>query len=158
MNTNIKRHFTRFLGIHIPVGEKGMWYRMEKGILQQCAQLYTWLTVCWRRRERVRVRSQRESSIWVTPLWSGIWEREKDPVGCALLCRKHAQLLSHVQLFATPGTAAHVAPLSWNFPGKNTGVGCHFLLQGIFPTQGLNLRLLNWQVDSLPLSHVGSPV
>ena len=27
---------------------------------------------------------------------------------------------------------------SWNFPGKNTGVGCHFLLQGIFPTQGSN--------------------
>ena len=26
----------------------------------------------------------------------------------------------------------------WNFPGENTGVGCHFLLQGIFPTQGLN--------------------
>ena len=26
----------------------------------------------------------------------------------------------------------------WDFPGKNTGVGCHFLLQGIFPTQGLN--------------------
>ena len=42
----------------------------------------------------------------------------------------------------------------WNFPGKNTGVGCHFLLQGIFPTQGLNqhlLRFLPWQVDSLPL-------
>ena len=30
----------------------------------------------------------------------------------------------------------------WNFPGKNTGVGCHFLLQGIFPTQGSNLCLL----------------
>ena len=30
----------------------------------------------------------------------------------------------------------------WDFPGKNTGVGCHFLLQGIFPTQGLNLSLL----------------
>ena len=29
-----------------------------------------------------------------------------------------------------------------NVPGKNTGAGCHFLLQGIFPTQGLNLRLL----------------
>ena len=26
----------------------------------------------------------------------------------------------------------------WDSPGKNTGVGCHFLLQGIFPTQGLN--------------------
>ena len=30
----------------------------------------------------------------------------------------------------------------WGFPGKNIGVGCHFFLQGIFPTQGLNSRLL----------------
>ena len=30
----------------------------------------------------------------------------------------------------------------WNFPGKNTGAGCYFLLQGIFLTQGLKLRLL----------------
>ena len=45
----------------------------------------------------------------------------------------------------------------WNFPGKNTGVGCHFLLQGIFLTQGSNPSLLCWQVDSLPLSHQGSP-
>ena len=40
----------------------------------------------------------------------------------------------------------------WNSPGKNTGVGCHFLLQGIFPTQALTshlLRLLHWQADSL---------
>ena len=33
----------------------------------------------------------------------------------------------------------------WDFPGKNTGVGCHFLVQGIFSTQGLNLHLLHWQ-------------
>ena len=32
----------------------------------------------------------------------------------------------------------------WNLPSKNTGVGCHFLLQGIFQTQGLNLCLLQW--------------
>ena len=44
----------------------------------------------------------------------------------------------------------------WDFPGKSTGVGCHFLLEGIFPTQGLNPRLLDWQVDSLPLSHQGN--
>ena len=37
-------------------------------------------------------------------------------------------------------------PCPWNFPGRNTGVDCHFLLQGIFPTQGSNL-----QADSLPL-------
>ena len=47
----------------------------------------------------------------------------------------------------------------WNSPGKNTGVGCHFLLQGIFLTQGLDthlLHLLHWQGDSLPLSHLRS--
>ena len=39
----------------------------------------------------------------------------------------------------------------WNCPGKNTCVGCHWLLQGIVPTQGSNsclLRLLQWQADS----------
>ena len=44
----------------------------------------------------------------------------------------------------------------WDFPGKNTGVGCHFLLQEIVPTQGSNLHLLHWQADSLPLNHQGS--
>ena len=38
----------------------------------------------------------------------------------------------------------------WNFSGKNTEAGCHFPLQGIFPTQGLNPHLLHWQADSLP--------
>ena len=38
-------------------------------------------------------------------------------------------VLSHVLLFATPWTVAGQAPLSVEFPGKNTGVGCHFLLQ-----------------------------
>ena len=42
-----------------------------------------------------------------------------------------------------------------DFPGKNTGIGCHSLLQGIFPTQGLNTGLLNWQMDSLPLAPPG---
>ena len=43
----------------------------------------------------------------------------------------------------------------WEFPGKNTGVGCHFLLQGIFMIHGSNSHLLHWQADSLPLSHPG---
>ena len=49
----------------------------------------------------------------------------------------------------------------WSFPSKNTKVGCHFLFQGIFLTQGSNprlLSLLHWQVDSWPLSHLGSPM
>ena len=45
----------------------------------------------------------------------------------------------------------------WDFPGKNTGLSCHFLLQEIFLTQGSNPHLLHWQVDSLPPSHLESP-
>ena len=44
-----------------------------------------------------------------------------------------------------------------DFPSQNTGVGCHFLLQGIFLTQGSNLHLLHWQKDSLLLGHQRSP-
>ena len=42
-------------------------------------------------------------------------------------------------------------------PGKNTGVSCHALLQGIFPTQGLNPSLPTLQVDSLPAEPPGKP-
>ena len=48
----------------------------------------------------------------------------------------------------------------WDSPGKNTGVGCHALLQGIFPTQGLNpslFFLLHWQAGSLPSVPSGKP-
>ena len=53
-----------------------------------------------------------------------------------------SQSLSHVQLFVTQWTVAHQAPLSMESLGKDTGVGCHFLLEGIFLTQGSNLHLL----------------
>ena len=49
----------------------------------------------------------------------------------------------------------------WDSPGKNTGVGCHALFQGIFLTQELNvclLCLLHWQAGSLPLAPPGKPI
>ena len=46
----------------------------------------------------------------------------------------------------------------WDSPGKNTGVGCHFLLQGIFPTQGSNPDLLHCRQILYHLSHQGSPL
>ena len=58
-------------------------------------------------------------------------------------------VLSHVQLFAV-----HQAPLSRNFPEKNTGVKCYFLCQGIFLTQGLNPRLLRCRQTLNTLSHI----
>ena len=64
------------------------------------------------------------------------------------------------QLFVTPWTivlqSSFLCP--WNFTDKNTGVGCHFLLQGIFPTQESNphlLCILYWQASSLPLGPPG---
>ena len=48
----------------------------------------------------------------------------------------------------------------WDSPGKKTGMGCRFLVQGIFLTQGSNmylLCLLHWQANSLPLRYPWSP-
>ena len=59
----------------------------------------------------------------------------------------YIELFSHVQLFwgpmncSPPGSSVHGI-----FPGKNPRAGWHFLLQGIFPTPGLNPRFLHWQV------------
>ena len=51
------------------------------------------------------------------------------------------------------------APLSIGFlSDKNTIVGYHFLLQGIFSTQQSNLHILHWQVGSLTLGHLGNPL
>ena len=60
-----------------------------------------------------------------------------------------------VQLFVTPWAVALQAPLSMEFSGKNTALGCHSLLQGIFPTQGSNPGLLYCRQILLPLSHLG---
>ena len=58
---------------------------------------------------------------------------------CVLACMLSG--FSCVRLFETSWTVVCQAPL-WDSPGKNTRVGCHSLLQGMFPAQGSNLRLL----------------
>ena len=63
--------------------------------------------------------------------------------------------LSHVQLSATSWTVAYQAPLSIEFPGKGTGVGRHFLLQGIFPSQGSKPGLPHCRQMLYHLSHQG---
>ena len=65
--------------------------------------------------------------------------------------------LSHVLLSVTPWTVPTRLLCPWDSPGKNNGVDSHSLLQGILLTQGSNSCFLNWQVDSLPLNHLGSP-
>ena len=73
------------------------------------------------------------------------------------LCFIAVQLLSRFSLFCYPMDWSPPGCIFiWDFSG-NIGVDCHFLLQGIFPTQRLNLCLLHWQVDSLSLSQLRSP-
>ena len=68
---------------------------------------------------------------------------------------------SHVQLFVSPRTIAHQAPLSMGFSRQEYwGMVCHPLLQGFFLMQGSNpplLCLLYWQAGSLPLAPLGRP-
>ena len=66
-------------------------------------------------------------------------------------------VFSCIRRFVTPWTVAHQAPLSMGLPSKNTGVHCHFLIQGVFLTQGSNPCLLYRQADSLQLRQMGSP-
>ena len=72
-----------------------------------------------------------ESENEVAQLCLTLW----DPMGCSPL-------------------GSSVSP--WDFPGKNTGVSCHFLLQGIFPTQESNPGLPQCKQTLYHLSHQGS--
>ena len=58
----------------------------------------------------------------------------------------------HLMDCSPPGSSVH-----GDSPGKNTGVGCHVLLQGTFPTQGLNPGLPNCSQILYCLNHQGSP-
>ena len=75
-----------------------------------------------------------------------------------LICAKSVRscpTLSDPMDYSPPGSPVH-----GEFPGENTGVACHALLQGILPTQELNLSLLgllHWQESSLPLAPLGKP-
>ena len=64
-------------------------------------------------------------------------------VAYLLVVYVHAQSLSGVLFFATPWTVAYRLLCPWDFPGKNTSVGCHFLLLEIFLIQGWNLCVVH---------------
>ena len=82
------------------------------------------------------------------------WEKEVVFPNCGCLVAKSCLTLLQPHGLSS---AMLLCPLGF-FQGKNTGVSCLFLLQGIFPTQGSNSHFLHQQADSLPLSHRGSPV
>ena len=79
----------------------------------------------------------------------------------SVICSTCAGMLSHLVMSdSVPPHGLYPDGIlcPWNFPGKNTGMGCHVLLQGIFLTQGLNQSLLHWQVSSSPPAPPGKPL
>ena len=73
-------------------------------------------------------------------------------VGVLWLVTHSCPTLCHPMDCSPPGSSVH-----GDSPGKNSGVGCHALLQGIFPTQGLNPGLPHCRQILYHLSHQGSP-
>ena len=75
-------------------------------------------------------------------------------VSCSVVSNS---LLPHGSMVATPQQPNRLL-CQWNSPGKNTGVGCHSLLQGFFPTKGSTPGLLPCRQLLSHLSHQGSPL
>ena len=105
------------------------------------------------------------------PLQSGICSRISPPALAVDVCLMYIDTYTHCECMRAcsvvsdslwpHGLIAYQALLSREFSRQEYGAGCHFLLQGISPTQGSNpclFRLLHWQADSLPLCHLRSPV
>ena len=77
------------------------------------------------------------------------WNYSQSDQFVECICHIRTKCVLSVWLFGTPWTVASLL-CTWNCSGKNTGVGCHFLPQGIFLTQRSNLsflHILHWQAD-----------
>ena len=98
-----------------------------------------------------------------TTIYPGAWTRlsgvthDSSPVLLSY-ADSHAQSLQSCLTLCDPmDYSPLVSFCPWGSPGKNTGVGCHVLFQGIFPTQEVNPHLLHWRQILYALNHLGSP-
>ena len=109
--------------------EVPLWRTGKPGVLQSMIGSQRVMTSVTEQQlfKRVKVKKDQER-LWV---WVWVW---------AHTC---IQLLSCVQLFATPWTATHQTPLSMGFSSQEYWTGLPFLLPGIFLIQGSNLSLQN---------------
>ena len=83
---------------------------------------------------------------------SGLWLSATDHITCMCLVTQSCPTLCNPMDSSPPDSSVH-----GDSPGKNTGVSCHALLQGIFPSQGSNLGLPHRRQILYCLSHQGSP-
>ena len=150
--TTLRRHFDYSLGLQYS-------YSVNALVTE------TWVqTVINTSMENVSLHSQQETSFLCTPFFINPHFKKVFPESILMWLFMHAHLL---QSCPTPCN-----PIDCNLPGSSVyGISQArilewvafppFLLQGIFPTQGSNLhllQLLHWQADSLPLHQLWSPI
>ena len=115
----------------------------------ECQNIAAFKSWCWRRLSRVHWTTRRSNQSILKEI-----NPEHSLEGLLLNLCLVAQLcptLCDLMDCSLPGPSVH-----WDSPGKNTGVGCHALLQGIFPTQGSNPGLPHCRWILYHLSHRGS--
>ena len=111
--------------------------------------VYIWLHL---QRPYIQIRSH--SQVLGIRTWTHIWGIHNSAHYVSVLClvAQSCPSLCHPMDCSLPGFS-----VLGDSPGKNTGVGCHALLQGAFPTQGSNSSLPHWRQILYQLSHQGSP-
>ena len=108
----------------------------------QGAYIFQWLGRQTNRQKQVIRTSQRKNIDRFGFFWFFLKLAPMDCCYCCLVAQLCPTLSQPRGLYPT----RLLCP--WDSSGKNPGVPCHFLLQGIFPTQGSNFHLLHWQADS----------
>ena len=102
-----------------------------EGLLLPCSWLPSWSIPTWQ---------GEAAGLWDLFLWGHWFHSEGPSLLCVCVCA--CEVTKPCLTLWDPWTVAHQAPLSMDSSGKNTGVGCHALLQEIFPIQRSNLHLL----------------
>ena len=127
------------------------WIPRLEGRIRRKARCHC-LGLCYSKLMYFLCRGQTQRKLQFLPL----------PTSTLTLTHRTAHLvpvLAAIQGHACSVMSNSLQPHPWDSPGENTGMGCHFLLQGIFLIQGSNLslwHLLHWQPDTLLLTHLGS--
>ena len=119
--------------------DREAWGAAVQGVAKSWTHLNDWTELKW-------------TDSWFSLLYSRNWHSSVKLLCCVYLVVQSCPTLCDFMDCSPPGSSVLGDP-----PGKNTAVGFHALLQGIFPTQGSNLHLLNWLADSLPSELSGKP-
>ena len=143
-------------------------------ILLCCSLVFSYQYIFWQKRWISRVRDKRQfithsnssnqsnTVVSVNPSPNPPRLKWWDLVAAYVHSRQYGRggiltinlwVLSHVHSWRPHGLKPIRLLSPWDYPDKNIRVSCHFHLQEIILTQGLNLQLLHWVVDSLPLIH-----